>query len=172
MPENTAKAKGKPVRLSQVEMTELVLPPDTNNLGTAFGGKVAQWIDMCAGIAAVRHCRTTVVTASMDDLHFLTPIHQGEIVTLQASVNRAFRTSMEIGVRIDAENPLTGERRHCTSAHLTFVALDAKGDKLPVPPVIPETKAEKRRYEEAALRRQERLGRRKREQAHFAKYGE
>ncbi|HHB89725.1 MAG TPA: acyl-CoA thioesterase [Anaerolineae bacterium] len=153
----------KPACESYVEMTQLVLPTHTNPLGTAFGGQVMAWIDICAGIAATRHARQIVVTASMDDLHFRAPIYQGEVVILKAQVNRAFRSSMEVGVRVEAENPLTGERRHCSSAYLTFVALDAEGNRLPVPPLLPETEDEKRRYEEAAERRRIRLERRNQE---------
>ena len=116
------------------------------------------WIDITAGIAAQRHARCVVVTASMDDLHFLAPIHAGEVVVLKAQVNRAFHTSMEVGVRVEAENPLTGERRHCSSAYLTFVALAEPG-RAAIPPLIPETEHEIRRYEEAAERRQRRLER-------------
>ena len=109
---------------SRVVMTESVLPGDGNPLGTAFGGKIAQWIDIAAAIACQRHCRQRVVTASMDDLHFLRPIRVGMIVELRAQVNAAFRTSMEAGVRIESEDPLTGERRHVCTAWLTFVAQD------------------------------------------------
>lgn len=150
----------KPACESYVEMTEIVLPTHTNALGTAFGGQVMAWTDICAGIAATRHARQIVVTASMDDLHFRAPIYQGEVVILKAQVNRAFHTSMEVGVRVEAENPLTGERRHCSSAYLTFVALDADGNRVPIPPLVPETEDEKRRYEEAAERRRIRLKRR------------
>ena len=149
----------KPACASYSEMTEIVLPSHTNPLGTAFGGQVMAWIDICAGIAAQRHARQVVVTASMDDLHFRSPIHQGEFVVLKAQVNRSFHTSMEVGVRVEAENPLTGERRHCSSAYLTFVALDASGHRVHIPPLIPETDEEKRRYEEAAERRRYRLER-------------
>jgi len=150
----------KPACESYSEMTEIVLPSHTNPLGTAFGGQVMAWIDICAGIAAQRHARQVVVTASMDDLHFRSPIHQGEFVVLKAQVNRSFHTSMEVGVRVEAENPLTGERRHCSSAYLTFVALDESGQRVLLPPLKPETDDEKRRYAEAAERRRYRLERR------------
>lgn len=153
----------KPACESYVEMTEFVLPTHTNPLGTAFGGQIMAWIDICASIAAMRHAREVVVTASMDDLHFRAPIYQGEVVVLKAQVNRAFHTSMEVGVRVEAENPLTGERRHCSSAYLTFVALDAEGNRVRIPPLLPETEEEKRRYEEAAERRRIRLERRNQE---------
>jgi acyl-CoA hydrolase len=96
----------------------------------------------------------------MDDLHFKAPIYKGEFVVLKAQVNRSFHTSMEVGVRVEAENPITGERRHCSSAYLTFVALDTEGKRVPIPPLLPETDDEKRRYEEAAERRRYRLERR------------
>jgi len=156
---HTPNLTPKPACESYSEMTEIVLPSHTNPLGTAFGGQVMAWIDICAGIAAQRHARQIVVTASMDDLHFRAPIYQGEFVVLKAQVNRSFHTSMEVGVRVEAENPLTGERRHCSSAYLTFVALDAQGNRVPIPPLVPETADEKRRYEEAAERRRYRLER-------------
>ena len=157
---NDVDLKPKPACQSYTEMTEIVLPSHTNPLGTAFGGQVMAWIDICAGIAAQRHARQVVVTASMDDLHFKAPIYKGEVVVLKAQVNRSFHTSMEVGVRVEAENPLTGERRHCSSAYLTFVALDAAGNRVPIPPLVPETDDEKRRYDEAAERRRYRLERR------------
>ncbi|RME86302.1 MAG: acyl-CoA thioesterase [Caldilineae bacterium] len=157
-----SQAAPPPKRASEsfVEMTQLVLPSHTNPLGTAFGGQIMAWIDICAGIAAQRHARQIAVTASMDDLHFRSPIRIGEVVILKAQVNRAFHTSMEVGVRVEAENPLTGERRHCSSAYLTFVAIDAEGNRVPIPQLIPETENQKRRYEEAAERRRIRLERR------------
>lgn len=134
---------------SVVEMTEIVLPSHGNVLGTVFGGQVAAWIDICATVAAMRHARHIVVTASMDDLHFMAPAHVGEVLILKAHVNRAFGTSMEVGVHVEAENPLTGERRHTATAYLTFVSLDGEGNLVAVPPLIPETDDEKRRYEQA-----------------------
>lgn len=141
-------------------MTEIVLPSYANALGTVFGGQVAAWIDIAAGVAAMRHARNIVVTASMDDLHFVAPAHVGEIVVLRAHVNRVFTTSMEVGVRVEAENPLTGERRHTATAYLTFVALDATGQRISVPPLLPESEAERRRYQQAEQRRIWRLERR------------
>jgi len=146
---------------SYVEMTEIVLPSHANPIGTAFGGQIMAWIDICAGISAQRHARQIVVTASMDDLHFRAPIHVGEVVILKAQVNRAFHTSLEVGVRVEAENPLTGELRHCSSAYLTFVAQDEDGSSVSVPDLIPETDNQKRRYEEAEDRRRFRLERRR-----------
>ncbi|MFZ5438909.1 MAG: acyl-CoA thioesterase [Myxococcota bacterium] len=146
---------------SVVEMTQLLLPGDANALGAAFGGSVMGWIDICAAVAAQRHARQTVVTASMDDLHFHAPIKIGFQVILRARVIAAFTSSMEIGVTVHAENPLTGERQLTTSALLTFVALDKDGKKLPVPPLLLETDEERRACEEANTRRAERLARAK-----------
>jgi acyl-CoA hydrolase len=150
----------KPASASAVQMTEIVLPSYANALGTVFGGQVAAWIDIAAGVAAMRHARNIVVTASMDDLHFVAPAHVGEVVVLRAHVNRAFTTSMEVGVRVEAENPLTGERRHTATAYLTFVALDAAGQRIAVPPLLPESEVERRRYQQAEQRRIWRLERR------------
>lgn len=147
----------KPVRESAVEMTEEVLPNDANNFGTILGGKVMHLIDIAAAIAARRHTRRLVVTAAVDSLSFLSPIKVGDIIILKSSVNRTFTSSMEVGVKVFSENTQTGERKHTSSAYLTFVALDEKGKPTRVPPVKPETPEEKRRYEEAAKRRQVRL---------------
>jgi acyl-CoA hydrolase len=142
---------------SLVEMTQLLLPGDANALGAAFGGSVMGWIDIAAAVAAQRHARQFVVTASMDDLHFHAPIKVGWQVVLKARVLAAFHTSMEVGVTVQSENPLTGERQLCTSALLTFVALDQHGQRLPVPPLLAETGAEKQAVTEAQERRRERL---------------
>jgi acyl-CoA hydrolase len=141
-------------------MVQILLPGDANALGAAFGGSVMGWIDICAAVSAQRHCRHTVVTASMDDLHFHAPIKVGMTVTLKARVIAAFHTSMEIGVVVHAEEPSTGERTFTTSALLTFVALDKDGKKLTVPPLELTTDDERRAAEEAQLRRSERLARR------------
>jgi acyl-CoA hydrolase len=141
-------------------MTQIILPSHANGLGTIFGGQVAAWIDICAGVAAMRHARNISVTASMDDLHFLAPAHVGEVLILHGRVNRAFGTSMEVGVRVESENPLTGQRRHTATAYLTFVSVDQEGNPVPVPPLLPETEEEQRRYQQAAVRRQWRLERR------------
>lgn len=147
----------KPISASRVEMTEVVLPGDTNALGTIFGGKVVSWIDIAAATCAMRHARTTVVTASIDSLHFLNPIKTGFIVSLKASVNYTGTTSMEIGVRVEAEEPLTGVRSHTASAYLTFVALDSDGKPTPIPPAVPRTEEEKWRWRKAEKRREARL---------------
>ena len=154
-PAHVPKAK-KPSE-SATEMTEIVLPSDTNAIGTIFGGKVMAWIDIAAAIAAGRHARRVVVTASIDALHFLAPVKVGHILHIRAMVNFASRTSMEVGVRVDSENPLTGERMHTASAYTTFVALNDLGRPIPVPGVDAETPEEKRRYSEAQKRRQARI---------------
>jgi acyl-CoA hydrolase len=148
---------GKFAKESSVQMTEFVLPSDTNALGTIFGGKIMSWIDIAAAIAATRHARRIVVTASLDALHFLAPVKVGHFVNIRAIVNSAFKTSMEVGVRIESENPITGEITHTATAYTTFVALDDHGRPAQVPPVIPETPAEKRRYEESKKRRESRI---------------
>ena len=155
-----ASHSSKPARESHVEMIELVLPTHTNALGTAFGGQIMAWIDVCAGIAAARHARRVAVTVSMDDLHFRAPIYLGEVAILKAQVNRSWHTSMEVGVKVEAENTLTGERRHCSSAYLTFVALDEHGRRVAIPELTPESEDEQRRYFEAEERRNIRLERR------------
>jgi acyl-CoA hydrolase len=114
-------------------------------------------VDLAGAVAAIRHARTPVVTASVDHMNFLHPVHIGQLVILKASVNRAFRTSMEVGVKVLVEDLLTGERKHTSSAYLTFVALDKQGRRVSVPPIIPETEDEIRRYEAADLRREYRL---------------
>lgn len=142
---------------TRTEMTWIVMPGQTNALGTVFGGQVMAWIDVCAAVAAQRFARGAVVTASMDSLLFRAPIRKGDIAVLQATVNWAGRTSMEVGVRVDAEDPDTGTRTHTSTAYLTFVALDADGDKRQVPSLRCETEAEKRRCADAAVRRKRRL---------------
>src|SRR5690242_2373258 len=138
-------------------MTEVVLPGDTNALGTIFGGKVMQWIDIAASVAGMRHAGGPVVTASIDALHFLTPIQVGEVVLLEAQVNYVGRTSMEIGVRVEAENPATRGRRYTTKAYLTFVAIDGDGRPQPLPPLELETEEDRRRHADAEGRRRARL---------------
>jgi acyl-CoA hydrolase len=148
---------GRFVRESISEYSEFALPNDANTLGNVLGGKVMHLVDLAAALAAVRHSRCSVVTASVDHMSFLYPIHIGQLIVLRSSVNRVFRTSMEIGVRVEVENLVTGDKRHTSSAYLTFVALDKSGSLLTIPPVIPETEDEKRRYEEAEERRAYRL---------------
>ena len=147
----------KPVRESVSEYSELALPNDANVLGNLLGGKVMHLVDLCGALAAIRHARTPVVTASIDYMNFLSPVRIGQLLMLRSSVNRVFRTSMEVGVKVMVEDLATGAVRHTSSAYLTFVALDAGGNRVPIAPVTPETEEEKRRYEEAARRREIRL---------------
>jgi len=153
--------KPRPVRESQVEMTELVLPNDTNQLGNLLGGRLMHWMDIAAALAAMRHAGRVCVTASVDGMSFHEPIKLGQVVILKASVNRVFNTSMEVGVRVDVENPRDGTRIHANTAYLTFVGIDENNKPLPAPPVQPETETEMRRYAAAALRRSARLQSRK-----------
>jgi len=147
-----------PPSLSRVEMTQFVMPSHTNGSGgVMFGGVIMQWIDVCAGVSAMRHAAGPVVTAAIDRLDFLSPIHLGDIVILRAQVNYAASTSMEVGCRVETEDPKTRVRRYTTKAHLTFVAVDAEGRPRPVPPISPETEEDRRRCERAAERRAERL---------------
>lgn len=147
----------RPVRFSVSEISELALPNDANPLGNLIGGKVLHLVDIAAAIAANRHSRMACVTASVDSMTFIHPIHIGELVILRSSVNRVFTTSMEVGVKVFVENLQTGLCRHTSSAYLTFVAIDSMGLRVKVPPVVPETDAEKRRFEEAGARRKYRL---------------
>ena len=154
-------AQGKAVRESISEYSELALPNDANGLGNVLGGKVMHLADLAGAMAAIRHARRVVVTLSVDRLQFLHPVRIGELIVLRSSVNRVFRTSMEVGVKVTAENLFTGEQRHTCSAYLTFVALDENRKPTPIVPVIPESEDEKRRYHEAGERREYRLGTRK-----------
>ena len=149
--------EGKAVRESASEYLELALPNDANGLGNVLGGKVMHLVDLAAAMAGMRHARQSIVTASVDSLHFLHPVHLGELIILRSSVNRVFRSSMEIGVKVMTEKLLTGERLHTCSAYLTFVAVDQEGRAIAVPQVIPETEDELRRYRQAGERREYRL---------------
>jgi acyl-CoA hydrolase len=153
---------GRPVRESRAEYSELAMPNDANPLGSLFGGKVMSLVDLSASISAHRHARCPVVTASIDHMNFLYPVRIGELITCYSQVNRVFRTSMEVGVRVMVENMSTGEKRHTSTAYLTFVALGPNSERIPLSPVLPETEDERRRYEEAQLRREARLELRKR----------
>ena len=152
----------KPVRESASEYSELALPNDANGLGAVLGGKVMHLVDLAAAMAGMRHARRPIVTASVDSFHFLHPVHIGELIVLRSSVNRVFRTSMEVGVKVVTENLMTGELVHTCSAYLTFVALDSEGKATPIPAVIPETADEIRRFREAGERREYRLAMRSR----------
>src|ERR1035438_4791831 len=146
--------KPRLVRESISEMTEIVLPNDANPLNALLGGRLMHWIDLAGAMAAHRHSRTYVVTASIDHMDFLVPVRVGDFVVLRSSVNRVYHTSMEVGVKVWVENYRSQENRHVSSAYLTFVAIDAAGNRMAVPPVVPETEDEKRRYEDAARRRE------------------
>lgn len=139
---------------SRSEMTELILPNDTNTLGNLLGGRLMHFIDLVGAMAAYRHARTHVVTASMDHIDFIAPVHVGDLLILKSSLNRAFNTSMEVGVKVWVENTIAGMHRHVASAYLTFVAVDSQNRRVPVPQLAPETDDEKRRFEDAARRRE------------------
>jgi acyl-CoA hydrolase len=141
---------------SQSEMTEIILPNDANTLGNLLGGRLMHFIDLTGAMAAYRHARTYVVTAAMDHIDFIQPVHVGDLLNLRSSVNRAFSTSMEVGVKVWAESPLTGVALHVASAYLVFVAIDENGRRVKVPPLTPITADEHRRYEDALLRREHR----------------
>jgi acyl-CoA hydrolase len=147
----------KKVHESQHESSELMMPEHSNNMGHVFGGVILSMMDKCAAIAAFRHSRSSVVTASIDRVDFREPIHLGDLVVMKASVNYAGRTSMEVGVRVEAEDLLTGRRRHTNSCYLTFVAVDRNGRPIEVPELLPETDAEVRRNHAAQERRRRRL---------------
>ena len=155
-PKTHAARAGRPVSASLTEMTELVLPQDSNLLGNILGGRVMHLIDVAGAIAAHRHCHCQVVTASVDHLDFLNPVRVGDLIILQAHVNRAFRTSMEVGVEVYSEDARAGTRKRTTSAVLTYVALDAQCKPVSVPPLIVKTPDEHSRFEEAGERRQAR----------------
>lgn len=144
----------RPVRDSQSEMAEIVLPNDANPLNALLGGRLMHWIDLAGAMAAHRHCRNYVVTASIDHLDFLVPVHVGDLVILRSSVNRVFRTSMEVGVKVWVENYIDDECKHVSSAYLTFVSVDAAGRRMPVPAVVPESDEQRRRYDDAGNRRE------------------
>src|SRR5438045_2755895 len=150
-----SEIKGKPVSESRSEMAEVVLPAQTNALGKLLGGRVMHLVDIVAAMAAHRHSNSHVVTASVDYIDFRNPVDLGEIVILKSQVNRVFHTSMEVGVEVYSENYLTGERKHTTTAYVTFVAID-EHTRLPkpVPPLIQETAEEKQRHREAGERRE------------------
>lgn len=144
----------RPVAASQSTMSELMMPNMANNLGNVFGGVILSLVDRVAAVAAIRHARGPCVTVSVDRVEFREPIHVGELVIARASVNFVGRTSIEVGVRMEAEDIVTGARRHTNSCHLTFVAIDAEGRPRPVAPVVPETDEQKQRYERARRRRE------------------
>ena len=153
----TQKRNGKTVSESRVEMVEVVLPNDANPLGNILGGKVMHLIDIAGAIVAHRHTRCVVVTVSVDNLDFVHPIRVGQLIILRAQVTRAFRTSVEVAVKVYLEDLLTGERQQTSSAFVTYVALDTEGQPARVPPVIPLMADEKHEYREALIRRRHRL---------------
>jgi acyl-CoA hydrolase len=144
----------RPVRDSQSEMAEIVLPNDANPLAALLGGRLMHWIDLAGAMAAHRHSRKHVVTASVDHIDFLVPVRVGDLVILRSSVNRVFHTSMEVGVKVFVENYIADTAHHVASAYLTFVAVDTSGKRVKVAPVIPETDEEKSRYDDAGRRRE------------------
>ncbi len=166
MTENDDLMMPRPVRDSQSEMNEIVLPNDANPLGALLGGRLMHWIDLAGALAAHRHSRNYVVTAAIDHLDFWVPVHVGDLIILRSSVNRVFRTSMEVGVKVWVEDYIADTRHHVSSAYLTFVAVDGAGRHLPVPAVIPETEDEKRRYDDAGRRRDIRRAERERRGGH------
>src|SRR5271165_5242606 len=149
-----APMRGRPVRESRSEYTYMALPNDANPLGNVMGGRVMHLVDMCGSLAALRHTRLPVVTASVDQMCFLHPVTIGQLLVLRSSVNRVFRTSMEVGVKVWVENPKTGKILHTSSAYLTFVAIDESGKPIATAPVIAESEEEKRRYNQAGRRRE------------------
>lgn len=153
--------KGKPVRDSQIQLTQAMGIQDSNLAGAVHGGVIMKLVDTAGGYAAVKHSGGAVVTAAIDEMSFIEPVNLGDLVTVKASVNDVGKTSMEVGVRVETENLLTGEKAHTSTAYMVFVALDPQSRKpRPVPPLIAETPEEKRRMREAKLRRQARLARR------------
>ena len=159
----TPSLEPKPVSASRIIMPQRMMPTDANAAGNVHGGVILKYIDSAGGIVAIRHARSAVVTASIDRMDFLRPAYIGEVVTFFASVNLVGNTSMEVGVLVECENPLTGETRHAGSAYLTYVALDAERHPRQVPPLLLETEDDCRRNREAAARREARLAERRRE---------
>ena len=159
------KRASKTVAESQHETSELMMPHHANNLGHVFGGVMLSMMDKTAAVAAFRHCRLNVVTASIDRVDFREPIHVGDLVVMKSSVNFVGRTSMEVGVRVEAEELLTGRRRHTNSCYLTFVAVDRNGRPIEIPGIVPESADQQRRYQAAQQRREVRLKERENERA-------
>ena len=157
--------EGKSVQESSVVMAQQMSHQDINTAGNVHGGVIMKLIDTAGGVVAARHARANVVTASIDRLDFHHPAYVGDVLTLKASLNSVGRTSMEVGVRVETENPRTGERRHTASAYLTFVALGPDGRPVPLPPLILETQEEARRNREARARRELRLAEKQQEKA-------
>jgi len=150
----------KPPSASAVTISQLMEVTDANIAGNVHGGAIMRLVDTAAALAAIKHSGGLCVTVSIDEMSFIEPVHIGDVVTIRAMVNDVGRTSLECGVRVDAENPVTGERVHASSAYLVFVAIDDAGTPRPVPPIAPETDEERRRQHEAQLRRQARTAHR------------
>jgi len=144
---------------SLVVLSQAMSITDANLSGNVHGGVIMKLVDTAAGLAAVKHCRSRVVTVAMDEMVFIEPVYLSDVVTLRAQVNDVGRTSMEVGVRVDAENTMTAEKRHVSTAYLVFVALDQAGNPKAVPRLEPQTVEERRRMEEAKIRREHRLAR-------------
>ena len=151
---------------SQSEYTEICLPNHTNLLGNMLGGHVMHLVDLCGAIAAMRHARMIVVTASVDQMTFLHPVTLGQLVLLKSRVNRVYRTSMEVGVKVWVENLQTGLTRHMSSAYLTFVGVDGAGNRRELPPITPQSDEDQRRFDQAGERRAYRLASKARTQEH------
>jgi len=166
-----SKVAERTVAESQAERSEIIFPADANPVGNLFGGRLMQFIDLVGAVAAWRHARALVVTASMDHLDFFAPVRVGDLLVLKASVNRAWRTSMEVGVRAMVEDAGGKTLKHVSSAYLTYVAVDAKGNSVPVPCIVPETEHQRRRYEDAGRRRELRAGESQRARELRAKLG-
>ena len=161
--EGTERIEPHAMSESETTMTELMMPHMANNLGNVFGGVILSLVDRVAAVAAIRHARQPCVTVSFDRVDFLLPIHLGELVTAMAQVNYVGRTSLEVGVKVEAENLISGERRHTNSCYVTFVAIDTAGHPVPVPSVVPESDDDRRRFEAAKARRARRLEERRSE---------
>lgn len=164
--------RGRSPAETEMEMTHVVMPNDTNPLGSVFGGRVMEWVDIAGGIVAMRHCRETVVTVSVDEMSFLYPIKMGHIAVLKARVNYVGRSSLEVGVKVLSEDPYTGERRHTSTAYVTYVALDAQGNRLQVPRLILETEEDERRFREGEERHRRHVERARRVRTRLAQQGE
>jgi acyl-CoA hydrolase len=163
----------KPSSASRITLSRQMEVTDANIAGNVHGGSIMKLVDTAAGLAAAKHCGGVAVTAAMDEMTFLEPVYLGEVVTVKASVNEAFHTSMEVGVRVEAENVATGRKVHTSSAYLVFVAIDEQGKPRPIPPLLAETDEERQRQREARLRRDARLARKEAiEQARVVKRGE
>ncbi len=152
-----SKLKKHTVAASRAVMNRLVMPEDSNTLGTLMGGVLMHWMDMCAAISARRHSNSYAMTVTVDRIQFVSSIQLGEVVNIESEVTRAFRSSMEVGIRVIAENLKTGKKRLCTSTYYSFVAVDTDGKSITVPEIIPETDEQKKRFRDAEKRREERL---------------